>query len=152
MRGGTGRSSLMAPEEIARRLLGLGAGENQSPEALATTAEQAFLQLRAALVVYLGSKGFDSLWARAMLLARLQLQAEGLEGGAVHFSSPEQWADAASRHDASEVCIILNAQLASFIGLLFTFIGEELGLRLLRPALPEAPPHEEATPIEDAPT
>lgn len=151
MEEGIGRSSLTAPEVIAQYLLALEAGENQSPEAL-ITAEHAFVQLRASLVVYLGPNGFDSLWARAMLLARQNLQAQGLEWEAVHFSAPERWADAASSHDAAEVHTILNAQFASFISLLFTFIGEELGLRLLRPALPEVPLHMDDTPTEDAPT
>lgn len=152
MEEGTGRSSPMIPDEITRRLLAHEAGGNHSPQALAATAEQAFIQVRASLVVYLGSKGFDSLWTRAMLLARRTLQAQGLEGEMALFTSPERWADAAGRHDAAEAYTILKAQFNSFIALLFIFIGEELGLRLLRPALPEAAPREEELPTEDAPT
>ncbi|MBA3534524.1 MAG: hypothetical protein H0T73_21610 [Ardenticatenales bacterium] len=150
MEEGSRQSFQPTPEELAHRLVGYEAEGSRGPEALIAKAEKAFDRLHTTLSVFLGSKGFESLWARAMLLAQQTLQAEGLEEGTALFTSPERWADAAGTRDAAQAHIILHAQFASFLSLLFTFIGEEIGLRLIRPALPDIPPHEEDSPTEDA--
>jgi len=70
-----------APERLARRLLAYEAGADQTSEELAAAAERTYDRLRARLTVFLGPHGFDSLWARAMLLAGRQLHEGGIEGG-----------------------------------------------------------------------
>jgi hypothetical protein len=149
MEEGSSQSSPLTPAALARRLLAPGAERSDSSESLIAQAAYTFVQLRTLLAVFLGFKGFDSLWARAMLLARQKLQAEGLEGELALVTPPEQWVAAASSLTADEAHTSLQAQFASFISLLFTFVGEELGLRLLHPILRETSPHEEDRPTED---
>ena len=59
-----------APEALARWLLSTEAAGDPSPDARAAAAERVHLRLREGLIVFLGPTGFDSLWARALHLAR----------------------------------------------------------------------------------
>jgi hypothetical protein len=101
---------------LARWLLTHEAGDDPSPEALAAAAERVHVRLREGLIVFLGQSGFDSLWARAMHIARR-----------------------VSERDAAEAQEIPIAALASFITLLFTFVGAALGVRLIHHVWPELP-------------
>jgi hypothetical protein len=128
-------------EKLARRLLRSEAGDHPSPEELAVLAAGAYTQLRTHLAVFLGEQGFDALWQRAIHLARREFRA---------------WVDVASEEpsptlppglhgavcggDAAETHARLIAAFASFIASLFTFIGEDLGARLIYQALPHLPP------------
>src|SRR5215217_5729103 len=65
--------ALPDPEQMARQFLMAEAGVSQRPEDVAAAGERAYLQLRERLSVFLGHKGFDTLWARAMYLARQKI-------------------------------------------------------------------------------
>ena len=132
-----------APTELARHLLTDEAGERQSPEELAAAAARAYERLRERLTVFLGQQGFDSLWARAMYLAHRQFRAwDEIAGEKSSDTLPPGLHAAASGRGSAETREILIAAFASFIALLFTFIGEELGFRLIRQLWPDLPPGE----------
>jgi hypothetical protein len=138
-------------EALARRLLTHEVGEHPSPEAVGAVAARAYVRLQERLSVVLGPHGFDALWARAMLLSRQQLHAAGIAGG-IALQTPPHGLQAAVRGlDSAEAFDVLTTAFATFITLLFTFIGANLGFRLLRQAWPELPLDEatqtgEATP------
>ncbi len=58
---------------------------------------------------------------------------------------------AVSRRDSVEACDILITPFASFISLLFTFIGEDLGFRLIDQVWPEVALGETDVHGEEAP-
>ena len=127
------------PEALARRLLTHEVGEHPTSEAVEAAAALAYVQLPERLSVVLGPTGFDALWARAMLLARQQLHAAGIEGDLALQIPPHGVPVAVRGRDSSEAHDLVIAAFASFIALLFTFIGAELGFRLLRQVWPELP-------------
>ncbi len=135
------RSTPPAPDELARWLLVYEAGVKKSPEELAAAGERAYLQLRKRLVVLLGATGFDALWARGMHLAKPKFHSG--DDPAANESFPIQAAHAdglhaaVSGHDSVVIEHNLVIVFASFITLLFRFIGEELGLRFIRQIWPE---------------
>ncbi len=131
-----------SPEDEARRLLWDAASEEAGPEALAAAAERLFVQLRAHFSVLIGPTGFDTLWARAMVLGRRQLQAAGVDGETLLHSPPDRWRDAAKGSPRDEAEAALVAGFASFVALLSTFIGEDLGSRLISQARLESPRRE----------
>lgn len=126
-----------APEELVRRLLTYEAGEYQTSEELAAAAERTYLGLRERLTVFLGPHGFDSLWARAMLLAGQKLHVAGTEGDIAFQTQLPGTRAAVRERKPSEVYDMVIATFASFVALLFTFIGADLGFRLLLQAWPE---------------
>ena len=118
------------PEKLARRLLTYEAG--QTSEELAAAAEQTYVRLREHLIVFLGPHGFDSLWARAMVLAGHTLHMAGSASGPTIPGLLPGLQASTREINASAVYDMLIAAFASFIALLFTFIGADLGFRLLR--------------------
>ena len=126
------------PAVLARQLLAHEAEGRQQPEALAEAADRACQRLRQRLESLTGLVGFNTLFARALNLATAEFP--GLDALTV-----EQRPDAclagvrafAAAHEPAEAGAGLAAILANFIGLLVTFIGEDLGLRLVRQAWPE---------------
>lgn len=113
------------PDAVAHWLLAHEAAALQAADVGVTAAERVHAQLRAGLVVFLGPTGFDSLWARAQYLAQP--------------GAPTSTGAAVLPPDAPAADADHQAVLASFITLLFTFVGVALGVRLLRqlwPALP----------------
>ncbi len=116
------------PEDLAHWLLTHDAAVPTRADE-ATAADHVHAQLRTSLVVFLGPTGFDSLWARARHLAQPAVPTP--VGAAV---IPSDVRDADTDHEAV---------LASFITLLFTFVGAALGVRLLRQSWP-------ALPVDDA--
>jgi hypothetical protein len=142
------------PEALARRLFAFEAGEKQSPEELAAAGERAYLQLRARLAVLLGATGFDALWARAIHLAQPKFHpgddTAAQESFPTHASRAYGLHAAVRGHDSAAVQHNLVAVFASFITLLFTFIGEELGFRFIRQIWPDLPPDAAASPAEEA--
>jgi hypothetical protein len=136
----TRRPTPPAPAELARWLLAAEAGAHPSPEEFAAAGERVYLRLRERLAVLLGATGFDALWARAMYLAQPKFRSE--DGAAAEESSPTR-ADglhaAVRGHDSAVIQHNLVVVFASFIALLFTFIGEELGFRFIRQLWPDLP-------------
>ena len=130
-----------APEALARWLLTHEAGTNPTPEAVAAAAERVQARLREGLAVFLGQTGFDSLWARALYLAQRTSSgtAQGDGGAGGRSPDPESRAPVSER-DAAETQDVPLATLASFIALLFTFVGAALGVRLIHHVWPELLP------------
>ena len=142
--------SLTRPEEgdharpaltaIAAGLLrATGPGEPSS-EASIVAAEAAYAQLATRLVVSLGSLGFDALWTRALVLvARTAPMGDRTHTTAALGTGPPGLRELVRGCDPTATHDLLLAVLASFLGLLVTFIGEPLTFRIIHqlwPALP----------------
>jgi hypothetical protein len=112
---------------------------NPSPEALAAAGERLYLRLRAHLAVLFGATGFDALWARAIHIALRDLRPVDAPAAAAPTSAYGLHAAVRGR-DAAAVQQTLLAAFTSFISLLFTFIGEELGAHLIHQLWPDLPP------------
>ena len=130
----------LAARVLARRVLLHEAGGRTEPAVLAEAAERIDARLKGRLGGLIGLTGYTILAARAVRLARAEVPAlegvvvdTGAEGGlrgvrAFALSS-------AGNAGAAEVG--LSALLAHVIGLLSTFIGEDLAVRLVRDTWPE---------------
>jgi hypothetical protein len=133
-----------AAQVLARRVLRHEAGGRAEPAALAEAAERADARLRERLASLIGPTGYTTLVARAVYLAQAEVPAlervtvdalaTGAEGG---LHGVREFARASG--DAGVAEAGLSAILAHVIGLLVTFIGEDLALRLIRDAWPELP-------------
>jgi hypothetical protein len=122
--------------DLARRLLALEAASQSSTDAPAHEAMRVSEKLRTALTRFAGTDGFAALMRRALALARADVPAlqtvkvtadgrlDGFEGG----GSPAE-------NFTIEAATAITAHL---LGLLATFIGEPLTLRLVREAWPDA--------------
>ena len=127
------------PEEVARWLLSQEAEQNES--AAAIVAERVHRRLRAGLGVFLGPVGFDSLWARALSIAPPLRAGDGDEQDAAQMLRASNWPTALDGYSASEAHDVVLVAITSFIALLFTFIGAELGRRLIDQIWSEPPSH-----------
>lgn len=123
--------------DLARRLLAYESvpGENSVPTEAATL--RVHEKLRRHLASLAGVAGFQSLASRALALARAEApslyRVQVLTDGSLqHLEELEPLTD---RHQNGEEGIILIAQL---LGLLNTFIGTALTLRLLKDIWPDA--------------
>lgn len=132
------------PETLARRLLAYETGATKRPEELTAAGERTYLRLREHLAVLLGSTGFDALWTRAMHLAEQKFRAG--DNAAANISFPTHaprayglYATVRGR-DSDAIQYNLAVAFASFMTLLFTFIGQELGLRFMYQIWPDLPP------------
>ena len=133
-----------AAQVLARRVLRHEAGGRAEPAALAEAAERADARLRARLASLIGPTGYTALLTRAVHLAQAEVPAlervtvdalaPGAEGG---LHGVREFARASGDAGAAEAG--LSAILAHVIGLLATFIGEDLALRQIRDAWPELP-------------
>ncbi len=148
------RMRAIAIQNLVRRLLTLEAAENQDQDSVLGSAERVSDKLRDHLSHRIGQEGFRTLLARALTLAAAQFPylsavRVGADGSLIGLSVaagsglPEQ--AHTTQQDAVEGVVALVAHL---LGLLITFIGEELTLRILSAvspglALPE-------TDLEDA--
>ena len=121
---------------LARRLLAVEASYSAAPDQPLHEAVRVCDKLRLSLTRLAGADGFASLLGRSLALARLEAPSlnritikpdcsmEGLE------------ALAADETDGgAEAAVVLAAHL---LGLLVTFIGEPLTLRLVRESWPDA--------------
>ena len=128
-------------DKLARHLLRSEAGDHPSPEELAAVTAEAYTRLRARLAVFLGQQGFDALWRRAIHLARREFHAwDDAAGEEPSPTLPPGLYGAMLGGDAAEAHARLIAAFSSFIALLFTFIGEDLGVRLIHQAWLDLPP------------
>lgn len=126
---------------FARRLIGYEARENKSSGTLSPAAFRSGEKLRVHLATFLGEAGFRTLLTRALALATaevpwlraVRIKAEGpLEG----------LEDLQAKLDPDEFLeggVVLLAQL---LGLLVTFIGGNLTVRLVREIWPKVPLHD----------
>ncbi|MEP6922566.1 MAG: hypothetical protein ABI967_15695 [bacterium] len=125
-------SSLM--RDLSRRLLAASqtVSDQQVPEADVVSEK-----LRIPLTRFAGAEGFASLLRRALMLASaevpsLQSIKVGLDGRLEGFE--ELAADPGAAAEGSEAAVAITSHL---LGLLGTFIGEPLTLRLVREAWPD---------------
>ncbi len=129
----------VAPEDLTHWLLNSVAPNDETPAAFVATAEVAHGRLRSGLSVFFGQAGFDSLWARAMSLASRSVAGGGGVGeDALRLRTPG-WPSVLNGRNADETRSVVVAAFTSFIGLLFTFVGADLGFRLLHQVWPELP-------------
>ena len=128
-----GPSVLM--RNLPQRMLAAEAASTRAPHANVHEAVRVCEKLRISLTRFAGSDGFTALLQRALALARAEVPSletvtlkpdgslEGLEKLA---------ADAANSGAQAAIALI-----AHLLGLLETFIGERLTLRLVREAWPD---------------
>lgn len=124
-----------AVRELARRLLALEVGEDGRSDARA--ALRALDELRIYLARLVGVAGFQALLARALALAK----AEAPWLAAVHVDpggTPLGLYEAALGQSAEAVEQGNLALLSQSIGLLVTFIGAALTMRMVRDIWPDA--------------
>jgi hypothetical protein len=123
-----------AMQNLARRLIASEAARN--PFDGAVGAMRACDKLRAQLAKLAGAAGFRSLLARAVALAiaeapwleSVRVDADGALEGFEAASAPQS----AAQREAGGAAVV-----AQLLGLLVTFIGEPLTLRLVGDAWPE---------------
>jgi hypothetical protein len=122
--------------DLARRLLAIEAASAQSSDAHVDEAVRVCEKLRAPLVKFAGLAGFSSLLSRALALAKAEVPA--LKTVRVRADGVLEGFDEVERTQSSEApnkeAVVLVAQL---LGLLVTFIGNPLTLRLVRDAWPD---------------
>ncbi len=128
------------PDMVAQWLLLHEAEDHPSADALVTTAARVHARLRVGLMVFLGPAGFDSLWTRALHVVQPPVPAS-IRTGAGPVPLLPLNDQAAMRDD--------DAVVASFIALLFTFVGADLGVRLLHTIWPALPLGESAPPTSE---
>jgi hypothetical protein len=123
--------------DLARWLLAQEANEDEAPTARVDTALRAVEKLHVLLAKRIGVAGFHALLARALALAKAEVRWLGAvkvtPDGAL-----DGFEEAAQHKDSDEAMQGRVALLTQLIGLLITFIGRDLTLRLLRDAWPEA--------------
>ena len=135
-----------AMRDLARRLLAVEAASPSAADSRVHEAVRVCEKLRVSLTRFAGADGFTALLRRALALARAEVPAlhgiaetangsiEGLEGLAAH-----------ARNVGNDAAVAITAHL---LGLLVTFVGEPLTLRLMREAWPEASLNEQHSKIE----
>jgi hypothetical protein len=119
--------------DLARRLLAVEAASQSAADPRVHEAVRVCEKLRVSLTRFAGVDGFTALLRRALALARAEVPAlhgitEKADGSMEGFEKV-----AANAHDDAAVAIT-----AHLLGLLVTFIGEPLTVRLAREAWPDA--------------
>ena len=129
--------NLPESRHLAQRLLAYEAVAGENSEPTESAASRVCAKLRGPLVTFAGVAGFRSLLSRAVTLAKaedpslsvVQVAADG------YLKGLDEIALQTDKEQARDGGAILIAQL---IGLLLTFIGEGLTLRLVQDVWPEA--------------
>jgi hypothetical protein len=129
--------SLPEARHLAQRLLTYEAVASENSGPAESAAFRVCAKLRRPLITLAGVAGFRSLLSRALMLARaeapslstLQVAADGSLKGL------DELASQTDKRQARDEGAIVIAQL---IGLLLTFVGEGLTLRLVQDVWPEA--------------
>ena len=129
--------SIPESRRLAQRLLACEAVAGGNSEPAESAAFRVCAKLRQPLTIFAGLAGFRSLLSRALTLARaeapslsaVQVAADGSVKGL------DELASQTGKEQAGDGGDSLVAQL---IGLLLTFIGEGLTLRLIQDVWPEA--------------
>lgn len=129
--------SLQESRNLAQRLLAYEAVGDENSAPSESAASRVCAKLRGPLITLAGVAGFRSLLSRALTLARaevpslsaVQVAADGSLRGL------DELVSQTDKEHAREGGVILIAQL---VGLLLTFIGEGLTIRLVQDVWPEA--------------
>jgi hypothetical protein len=123
---------------LARRLIALEAARGESPGAPAGAGVRVCDRLRVSLARLAGVAGFRSLMSRALALAKAEVPS--LAAAEVRADGSLEGLDGTGcdpgASSGGEAGVVVVAQL---LGLLMTFVGEPLTLRLVRDAWPDAP-------------
>jgi hypothetical protein len=127
-----------APSEsvrkLARRLLALEAtSESADSGPRVHEAVRVCDKLRVSLTRFAGAEGFASLLRRALALARAEVPS--LNQVKIKPDGFIEGLEELARDDGTEAAASLTAHL---LGLLVTFVGQSLTLRLVREAWPDA--------------
>jgi hypothetical protein len=122
---------------LAERLLTYEAVAGKNSEPTESAAFRVCAKLRRPLITLAGVAGFRSLLSRALTLARAEAPSLSVVQVAVDGSLQglDELAPQIDKEQAGDAGAILIAQL---LGLLLTFIGEGLTLRLVQDEWPEA--------------
>ena len=137
--GGAHAMNVTSPavRDLARRLLAYETARAPAPDGRPDAAVRVLEELRARLAKLMGVVGFSSLLSRSLALAKAE--DSSLESVQVRLDGTLEGFGPAGQGEASEAGgsrgVVLVAHL---LGLLVTFIGAPLTLRLLRDAWPEA--------------
>ena len=127
--------------ELAERLVAYEMQGNRSSETKIPAACLATEKLRPHLAQLMGNTGFSALLSRALALGIAD--APWLRGVRVKSDgSFDGFEELGAKIDSDEVfggCVVV---LSHLLGLLVTFIGEELTLRLVREVWPELSPND----------
>jgi len=116
--------------DLVRRLLTLEAEQGKDPTPLSDAAERIFDKMRTHLSKRIGQEGFRTLLARALALTKKLFPS-------LRAVRIEENGSLAGLHGAAESSEAAVALLACLLGLLVTFIGEDLTLRMLGAVWPE---------------
>ena len=123
---------------FARRLIGFEARENKPAGTQSPAAFRSCEKLRVHLATFLGEAGFRTLLSRALALATAEVP--WLRAVRIRADGPlEGLEDLQAKLDRDEFLeggVVLLAQL---LGLLVTFIGGNLTVRLVREVWPKVP-------------
>ena len=127
----------LATRDLARRLLADEAAAGDTSLSERSAAFRVYDKLRGTICAVAGVAGFRSLASRALTLAKGEAPSLGVfqvtaDGDLQGLSDIEPQID---KHHDGDGDVILIAEL---LGLLITFIGEPLTLRLVQDAWPEA--------------
>ena len=126
-----------ALRNLARRLLALEVNQTERLYQEMQAALRVFEKLRSYLFKMVGSAGFQALLARAVVLATAEVG--WLKVVRVQDDTTLQgFQEAAQQQPAKAVTLGSTVLLAQLLGLLVTFIGEALTLRLVQEVWPEA--------------
>ena len=121
---------------LARRLLAIEAASPSDSDVPVHEAVRVCEKLRVSLIRFAGSDGFASLMRRTLALARADTPS--LNRITVNPDCSMEGLEALASEDAEAGVEAGAAITAHLLGLLVTFIGEPLTLRLVRDAWPDA--------------
>jgi hypothetical protein len=125
-----------AIRDLARRLIALEAARGRFDEGIGA-ASRTCERLQVPLEKLVGQAGFCSLLSRALAVAKAQVPSLG----AVQIR-PNGSLEGLGEIERSSSAEAESAIVAQLLGLLVTFIGEPLTLRLVRDAWPDGPESE----------
>jgi hypothetical protein len=125
--------------DLARRLLAVEAASQSAADSRVPEAVRVFEKLQGSLTRFAGADGFTALLRRALALARAEVPAlHGLTQMADGSMKGLEELAVAAGNSGGDVDNAAIAIIAHLLGLLVTFIGEPLTLRLVREAWPDA--------------
>ena len=122
--------------DLAQRLLAVEAASQSNSTPHAHEAVRVCEKLRISLTRFAGADGFTSLMRRALALARAE--APALHGVQVNADGSVEGLQELVAEPSSGGVEPATAITTQLLGLLVTFVGEPLTLKLVREAWPEA--------------
>lgn len=128
-----------ADMRVARRILAHEMGDRQGLVGLSEGAEQASRKMAGVLIGLVSAVGSQALFARALYLSRAEFPfLVGVRAGTSPESNLEGLRASLEGVEVERAREGVASVLASLIGLMITFLGENLTWRLLGRAWPEA--------------